>query len=299
MERKQSWLAILTFAMVATVTCSLCHAESDEDTRTRIPIGTAKVSVLKVRADLMDQLQMAQQRELLQADDEVASDTTLADAASADQDASESSTLVNASTEETESPLLIVDSEGQLALPSACSDCTKKATYIFFETEPIDYHHVSLYAYGAHSCVLETEDGALWRITSDPSVILDWYQSNDVLIYPSPWWVSSPFELYNRQTRTSVYANLEMGPFYNESNTRWVVDLNWNTGEVWLSDGSYWLVSNMSRFQDWGFNHTVMIGTNNEWLTDYPYLLINVNLYDPLYPKYSYVKAVCITGPVY
>jgi hypothetical protein len=146
---------------------------------------------------------------------------------------------------------------------------------------------------------LETEDGSLWSVTSDASVIYSWLASDEILIMPTPWYVSSPYQLYNVQTNTSVYVNMKMGPFYNSAFTRWVVAISWDTGELWLNDGSHWLVTDRSLFNSWNLNHTIIVGSNDEWLTSYPSILINVNTYDPAWPKLSYVRAVCISGAYY
>ncbi len=270
MLKNKIWSIPFTLALATAFICGVCQArELDDDESKRVPIG---VSLLEseVAEALQEEVVLQQKLESEQA----ATDNEIGQERNANLDLG----------------------------PQTNSSNIAAKGFFYGEASLRGIHHVCYYAVNpvTGQVTLELEDGSLWTVTSNPLCIYDWLVSDDITIYPSPWYVNSPFQLYNLQTKSYVYVNLKMGPFYDCFDYhRFIVALSWTTGELWLNDGSHWLVSDIAVFRGWNPDDTLIIGTSNDWFTSYPNVLINVNTYDSQYPKCSYLRAVCLSGPVF
>lgn len=162
---------------------------------------------------------------------------------------------------------------------------SKNAGYFSYESYYDSMHHGVLFSPGGHT--VELEDGSIWRVApNDVSYVCDWSPSHDLLVLPGSWNSSSPsFYFYNVQKRLSVTVTMKMGPFYDSLFARWIVKLDKSTGEVWLDDGSHFLVhtDDLALFNDWLCNDTIFVGSNSGFSSySWPNILINVNTYNPL-----------------
>lgn len=171
---------------------------------------------------------------------------------------------------------------------------------VYSSTYPWTAHYVSGVTVFNESLILE--DGSVWYISPSyrSNINPSWYTTDPAIIVPyNSWFSSYGYEIINLNTLASVPVKLEQGPFYDGAYTRWIIAIDPYTHEVWLNDGSYWILSGLdeSIFYQWMVHDTVIVGINNDsFAATYPNILINVNLhkFHP-YKKYvNYVRAAFV-----
>lgn len=187
---------------------------------------------------------------------------------------------------EHEEKILIAKKTNATAFQSKLS-CPQAS--ISYYTHAGTYHHP--YIVSALGDQVELEDGSNWAIhVGDRYKTFNWLTSDEILITPNHAWFSSyMFCLLNKNTGTSVQANLTLGPIYNGPVTHWILAIDYFSEEVCLEDGSIWKVSGFdsSTFNRWMVNDTIIIGVNDGFLhSTKPNILINVN-------NLAYVRACC------
>lgn len=142
----------------------------------------------------------------------------------------------------------------------------------------------------------ELEDGSIWVIKkSDRTKTYDWLTSDDIAVTINHSWFSNyQFCLTNLATGKRVEAELHLGPIYNGINTRWIIGINYITGQVCLNDSSVWDVSGFDHYilNGWVLNDTIIVG-HDDTLLGRTNILINVSA-----PKnisgLTYVSADCV-----
>jgi len=153
------------------------------------------------------------------------------------------------------------------------------------------YHNP--YAVSLFGDTVELEDGSIWAVSlSDRHKTLDWMTSDVILVTQNTSWFSVyNYVLVNLNTGVHVNVNLSLGPIYNGLYTHFVTAVDYLHSEIYLEDGSIWKVSNWdtSISSQWLPNDTIIIGVNDDWLTQglSPNILINVN-------TNNYAAANCI-----
>ncbi|MDP1836476.1 MAG: hypothetical protein Q8K75_11205 [Chlamydiales bacterium] len=289
MERIGTWLAMLTCAFLCTFTFAMAESEvSEVNIERRIPIGSRQMAfeqtedleqtrdvLLHIRADAKHIVATDEDAHVV--GEEQA--TLLADEESTDepQDGSEMTLFANN------------DAEGEEEAgfqPLSCkAGVSKLASMLSYDSFPYCVHHPMFVSPGGYS--VELEDGSIWRVEpSDAYYVAGWAPYHDVIILPGSWLSYSPnFYFYNVQTRQSVTVTMKMGPFYDSLFTRWILAINYGTGEVWLDDGSHFYITidDNALFQEWRPNDTIIVGSNAGMAAySWPNILINVNTYNPL-----------------
>jgi len=145
---------------------------------------------------------------------------------------------------------------------------------------PNTYHW--LIAVSALGDQVEFEDGSVWKINSyDGYKALNW-RSNDPLTITqnSRWFSSYTYKIINKNTGTSIEANLFLGPIKNGEYTRYILAIDPTRGEVMLTDSTHWEVSSGDSyvFRDWAINDSIILGSNTGWDSSCEAILINVTM---------------------
>jgi hypothetical protein len=127
--------------------------------------------------------------------------------------------------------------------------------------------------------LIRIEDGSHWEVASGyEQTAVQWRANDDIIITPNPYYFSRySYAIRNLTTGNFVLANLSLGPVINGNYvTRQVVDINVEQGQVFLSDGSSWLVSfkDIAILSRWEPKDYIIVGMNNG--SHYRNILINV-----------------------
>jgi hypothetical protein len=138
---------------------------------------------------------------------------------------------------------------------------------------------------------VELTDGSIWSVRSkDRYKSLNWLTSDTIVITANHEWFSVyDYKLVNQNTGKSLAVNMMLGPYYNGSQTHWIIALDYDNKKLILEDGSLWYVSGWDKsvLSSWAVNDTVIIGINNGWWSgSRPNILINVN-------TINYCRAKC------
>lgn len=127
---------------------------------------------------------------------------------------------------------------------------------------------------------VELENGSVWRTSPyDGRKALSWRVSDPLAITQNTSWFSRyTYRIINKNTHSSIEADLFLGPIQNGEYTLYVVALDGNRGEMMLTDNSHWEVcpSDAPIFSNWAINDAIIIGFNSGWESNYEGLLINV-----------------------
>jgi hypothetical protein len=161
---------------------------------------------------------------------------------------------------------------------------------IYFTTHPgAFYTPILISAFGD---TVELNDGSVWTVAGgDTFKVLNWLTSDFLVMTPNHDWFSSyMFRMTNQETGVSVKCNMLLGPIYNGLYTHWVVAIDYLSNEIFLEDGSRWLITgwDSATLNKWLPNDTVMIGINDgNRSSSHPNVLINVN-------TLTYARAICL-----
>lgn len=138
--------------------------------------------------------------------------------------------------------------------------------------------------------VIKLEDGSQWIFDSMHLTRLDdWKPGDTVVIAPqdSIWFWSSNYAylLTNKDTGSSLEANLFIEPTDHGSYSIWVKGINYSLGHVHLRNGqgeeTVWEISNADAqlFKDWDRNDLIIVAENPSWIwwfSSFKDTLINV-----------------------
>lgn len=155
--------------------------------------------------------------------------------------------------------------------------------FIFDRYPRIEYPNTHwLTAVSAYGDQVELEDGSVWKInTYDGYKALNW-RSNDPLSITqnSRWFSSYTYKIVNKNTGSSIEANLFLGPIKDGEYTKYIYTIDQNVGELVLTDSTHWEVSSSDSyiFRDWAPNDAIILGTNTGWDSKCEAILINVTM---------------------
>lgn len=164
-------------------------------------------------------------------------------------------------------------------------------TLNYFDVRPqvlySDSHHwltcVTVLDSGEYT--LELEDGSAWKVGhTDGSEALYWKTRDPLTITQNNRWFSKyNYRIINKTNGVSVEANLFLGPILLGEYSRYITSINYERGEIMLSDYTHWEVpySDYSLFKKWAINDYVILGTNSGnyfWESAADALLINVKM---------------------
>ncbi|MCH9611619.1 MAG: hypothetical protein S4CHLAM102_00890 [Chlamydiia bacterium] len=137
--------------------------------------------------------------------------------------------------------------------------------------------------------MLELDTGAVFRIAEGSTqAVANWHLLDAVIIYPISWSCCSTTTYYIENTRTgsTADADLALGPRLNDENNTWILDGNFETAELYLTNPankeSYWQVDrdDLEEFSKWELGQNVIIGSNNTFYAQFfsscKCILINV-----------------------
>lgn len=129
---------------------------------------------------------------------------------------------------------------------------------------------------------LNIEDGSVWKISQyDGYKALNWLPQDPLLITQNTRWFSKyTYRIINKNTKTSIEANLYRGPLKQGEHTLYITQLFTNQNELVLSDNSYWEISYFDQFpfRNWMVGDAIIIGHNSGFDSAYENILINVNM---------------------
>lgn len=135
---------------------------------------------------------------------------------------------------------------------------------------------------------IELDDGSVWRITSDNSIVQLWRENDSLVIYPIyyQFWYGSPYYILNERTQETVNVELSYGPILNQPTNAQLVYIDYKNGKVQIQDGaarSSWFKvdpSELEKLKGWKLNQSIILGANegswNGYWSAFPYILINV-----------------------
>lgn len=184
-----------------------------------------------------------------------------------------------------ETTTVILDDETTEEPPQ--DEDTKKAVAIAKFSAYVGAIH-TLYARGWDSSWIEFEDGSSWKIRwDDRHLIQHWLPTDKLIVCQAGWFKAFDFVVVNLDHfNDEIYADLPLVSSNDHivgSYTRYIKAIDFNSGMIWLNDGSSWLVyhRDSSWLYDWHPGEIVVIGINKGWGQDAaPYILINRKLRD-------------------
>ncbi len=137
---------------------------------------------------------------------------------------------------------------------------------------------------------VELDDGAIWSVLGSESqkAASTWRVNDSVVIHPTlfPLWSGTQFYLFNERTRTSANVSLTANPYAGTVTQVQINYIDYVRGDLHIIDGAgrstYCRVNPKfyTEFSRWRIGNTILVGSNQDcyagWLSDYPYILINV-----------------------
>ena len=131
---------------------------------------------------------------------------------------------------------------------------------------------------------LALEDGSIWDVhPSERGVIMNWKESDVLLIYPNRAWFSTyKYKIENTALGTTVYANMTYGPFLNGEFSLRIIAIDPIRNEIYLNDNSRWKICSSDQYllNQWVVGDYIIVGSNNSWLCSLKNILINSNMYN-------------------
>ncbi len=139
--------------------------------------------------------------------------------------------------------------------------------------------------------IVTIQDGSVWRVSDeDQYIVKKWSSRAEVAIKPNSlsFWnkltgsrPSYKYRLVNQYTGESVAANLSLGPFKYNPNTRKIDRIDYYQGEVYLNNGTIWKVDLSGPcseiLRDWQQGQAIICGSNDTWFSlGNPFILISV-----------------------
>ncbi len=146
-----------------------------------------------------------------------------------------------------------------------------------------NYYCYRLNKIDANSYEIELQDGSIWHFNPKQAMEASRWGVQDRLIIEENNYVFSsqdyPYRVTNVSRGRYLEAVLKFGPFETSQYRRTIDGIDHSHGQVFLSDGSTWSVEKGQGkiFDQWKVGHTIIVGINNTWWTDYSTLLINVD----------------------
>lgn len=139
--------------------------------------------------------------------------------------------------------------------------------------------------------IVTIQDGSVWRVSeSDQDIVKGWTVHSELTIKPNSLSIwnkltgTKPrykFRIVNLASNQSVEANMSLGPFKYNPNTRKIDRIDYSRGEVYLNNGSIWKIDMsgpcVDLLRDWQKGHAVILGTNDTWFSlGSPHIIIDV-----------------------
>ena len=143
----------------------------------------------------------------------------------------------------------------------------------------------------AQGSIVTIQDGSVWSVKEcDQETVKNWSVHTELTIMPNSlsFWnkltgsrPSHKFRLVNLQNNQTVAANMSLGPFKYNPNTRKIDRIDYARGEIYLNNNSVWKVDtsspSMQILRDWQKGHAIICGTNDTWFSlGSPFILISV-----------------------
>ncbi len=126
---------------------------------------------------------------------------------------------------------------------------------------------------------VETEDGAVWKISRyDAYKTFSWAANDPLIITQNHRWFSKyNYRIINQVTGESLESNLSLGPYINGTYTNYVTGLDHFYGYVFLSNGTRFRVStnDLDILDTWNLDDPIIIGSNSGYDSSCSFLLIN------------------------
>ena len=128
---------------------------------------------------------------------------------------------------------------------------------------------------GVDGETLTMNDETVWAIASNSaSTVASWAPNSPIVITPSKWYSQYDFYITNALTHESATAKLSQGPFVKYA--IFIQQIDWNSGFVYLTNGTRWTFSPSCRIRPWQAGQAVLIGLNTGWASN-GYILVNIN----------------------
>jgi hypothetical protein len=130
---------------------------------------------------------------------------------------------------------------------------------------------------GVDGETLTMNDETVWVIAGTSMyTVASWGPNSPIVISPSRWYSQYEYYITNIFTNETVTAKLSQGPFVEYSIL--IQQIDWNSGLVYLSNGTRWAIHPDSRMWPWQAGQAVLIGESSG-PTGYILLNINENVY--------------------
>jgi hypothetical protein len=140
----------------------------------------------------------------------------------------------------------------------------------------------SLVAISALGDSVEIEDGSTWKVSAyDGYKALNWRTTDPIMITQNNRWFSTyAYRIVNRNSGTSIEANLFLGPIKNGQYSRYIQEIDLSRGILKLNDNTHWEIASNDQaiFREWMANDSMIIGYNSGWDSSCEGLLINVTM---------------------
>ncbi len=131
--------------------------------------------------------------------------------------------------------------------------------------------------------IITLQDGSAWSVGEDyHAIAASWMPSNELNISPNlsvwyklfGWGNGSPKYKYlitNNDKNQSVEANLSLGPFVHNVNTKRIRRIDKSRGEIYFTNGTLWKCEAKGAageiFNEWKVGDYVTTGTNDTWFS--------------------------------
>lgn len=178
---------------------------------------------------------------------------------------------------------------------NGCKDCAfpnamalkifdiNKRAYIYVKyitTHPGAVHTMLLPGLLAGGSI-QLEDFSIWTVNPyDTYKVMNWVPSDQIVIRGI--WYSNQFIIENLSTGVEVQASLTqyLNPFYHTFANHQIIAKDSFLNLIWLEDGTVWKIYSLDFLTSWQIGDTIILGINDDWLSDstYPNILINARL---------------------
>jgi len=129
---------------------------------------------------------------------------------------------------------------------------------------PDNYHFTTTVS--AVADMICIEDESVWKLTIPCHCLLQWKESDPLMISPNDSWLYSSYGKYkitNLLTKQTVYVNQYFTPKKNNKNTLYIKSIDQEKGKIELTNSSTWLIhpKDYRSLSDWEVNDAILIGS--------------------------------------
>jgi hypothetical protein len=148
-------------------------------------------------------------------------------------------------------------------------------------SSPIPNCHHNIEEISDYGSLVKLDNGSKWKISNTDvyKVVMSWNKNNAVVIEANTNWFSSySYYLTNKETGSTVGANLIAPPLHHGPKTRWIQAIDKFSGHLFLDDCSSWKIASedLFLFEQWKNGDSLILGVYRSWFSSYEYILINV-----------------------